>query len=48
MGITAPVDALLPVVGLHDAFVSTLDLPRVATPQAAVEWAMEQARQREV
>ncbi len=37
-----------PVVGLHDAFVSTLDLPRVATPQAAVEWAMEQARQREV
>ena len=37
-----------PVVGLHDAFVSTLDLPRVATPQAAVEWALEQARQREV
>ena len=37
-----------PVVGLHDAFVSTVELPRVATPQAAVEWALEQAREREV
>jgi hypothetical protein len=37
-----------PVVGLHDAFASTIDLPRVATPSAAVQWALEQARRREV
>src|SRR5437667_383479 len=32
-----------PVVGLHDAFTSAIDIPRVATPQAAVAWALEQA-----
>jgi len=37
-----------PVVGLHDAFMSTLEIPRVATPQAAVAWALEQAQDREV
>ncbi len=37
-----------PVVGLHDAFASTVDLPRVGTPQAAVEWALEHTREREV
>jgi len=37
-----------PVVGLHDAFASAIEIPRVATPQAAVEWALEQARRREV
>ena len=37
-----------PVVGLHDAFTSSIEIPRVATPQAAVEWALEQARRREV
>ena len=37
-----------PVVGLHDAFTSAIEIPRVATPQAAVEWALEQARRREV
>ncbi len=37
-----------PVVGLHDAFMSALDIPRVATPLAAVQWALEQAQRREV
>jgi uncharacterized protein (TIGR00725 family) len=37
-----------PVVGLHDAFMSTVDIPRVATPHAAVAWALEQAQDREV
>jgi predicted Rossmann-fold nucleotide-binding protein len=31
-----------PVVGLHDAFVAGIELPRVATPAAAVEWALHQ------
>jgi len=31
-----------PVVGLHDAFVSAVDMPRVTTPAQAVAWAMEQ------
>ncbi len=31
-----------PVVGLHDAFVSAVDIPRVTTPAQAVAWAMEQ------
>lgn len=37
-----------PVVGLHDAFTSTVEIPRVATPDRAVQWALEQARRREV
>ncbi len=37
-----------PVVGLHDAFTSTIEIPRVPTPQAAVDWAVEQAGRREV
>ncbi|HEU5261034.1 MAG TPA: TIGR00725 family protein [Gemmatimonadales bacterium] len=37
-----------PVVGLHDAFTSTVKIPRVATPDGAVQWALEQARRREV
>jgi len=37
-----------PVVGLHDAFTSAVDIPRVATPQAAAQWALEHARGREV
>src|SRR5438445_383661 len=37
-----------PVVGLHDAFTSAIDIPRVATPQAAVAWALEQAARPEV
>src|SRR3989442_1585089 len=37
-----------PVVGLHDAFSSAIEIPRVPTPQAAVEWAVEQAGRREV
>ena len=32
-----------PVVGLHDAFVSAADIPRVTTPAQAVQWALEQA-----
>lgn len=37
-----------PVVGLHDAFKSAIDIPRVSTPDAAVQWVLEQARGREV
>lgn len=33
-----------PVVGLHDAFAATLDIPRVDTPARAVAWALEQMR----
>src|SRR3989441_98388 len=36
-----------PVVGLHDAFTSAIEIPRVPTPQAAVAWALEQAGRRE-
>jgi len=32
-----------PVVGLHDAFTSAVEIPRVATPAQAVRWALEQA-----
>jgi len=32
-----------PVVGLHDAFASGIDIPRVSSPEAAVAWALEQA-----
>jgi uncharacterized protein (TIGR00725 family) len=35
-----------PVVGLHDAFPSAIEIPRVATPQAAVQWALERAARR--
>ena len=37
-----------PVVGLHDAFASGIDIPRVSSPEAAVAWALEQAAQPEV
>jgi uncharacterized protein (TIGR00725 family) len=33
-----------PVVGLHDAFASAVEIPRVETPRQAVSWALEQAR----
>lgn len=33
-----------PVVGLHDSFKSSVDIPRVEGPRAAVEWALEHAR----
>jgi len=33
-----------PIVGLHDAFPSVGDIPRVTTPQQAVRWALEHAR----
>jgi uncharacterized protein (TIGR00725 family) len=32
-----------PVVGLHDAFASGVEIPRVSTPEQAVAWALEQA-----
>jgi len=35
-----------PVVGLHDAFTSALDMPRVQRPEDAVRWALEQAQPR--
>src|SRR3989454_12769659 len=34
-----------PIVGLHDAFPSVVDMPRVTTPEQAVRWALEQARE---
>jgi uncharacterized protein (TIGR00725 family) len=37
-----------PVVGLHDAFPSAVEIPRVERPEAAVRWALEQARFQEV
>lgn len=37
-----------PVVGLHDAFTSAVEIPRVTRPDEAVRWALEQAEQREV
>ena len=37
-----------PVVGLHDAFAAAVEIPRVATPEQAVHWALEQARRGEV
>ena len=37
-----------PIVGLHDAFPSVADMPRVTTPEQAVRWALEQARERQV
>jgi uncharacterized protein (TIGR00725 family) len=33
-----------PVVGLHDSFRNAVDIPRVASAAAAVEWALERAR----
>ena len=32
-----------PIVGLHDAFASAVEIPRVGTPEQAVAWALEQA-----
>jgi uncharacterized protein (TIGR00725 family) len=37
-----------PVVGLHDSFTTAVDVARVERPEAAVNWALEQARRREV
>ena len=37
-----------PVVGLHDSFMPAVEIPRVAQPEQAVQWALEQARRREV
>ena len=37
-----------PIVGLHDAFPSVVDMPRVTTPEQAVRWALEQAREGQV
>jgi uncharacterized protein (TIGR00725 family) len=37
-----------PVVGLHDAFTVGVAIPRVATPAAAVQWALQQLPRREV
>jgi uncharacterized protein (TIGR00725 family) len=37
-----------PVVGLHDGFMPAVEIPRVAQPEQAVQWALEQARRREV
>ena len=33
-----------PVVGLHDSFRNGVDMPRVETAQAAVQWALERAQ----
>lgn len=33
-----------PVVGLHDSFRNAVDIPRVETAEAAVNWALERAR----
>jgi uncharacterized protein (TIGR00725 family) len=37
-----------PVVGLHDNFTPALEIVRVEQPEQAVQWALEQARRREV
>jgi uncharacterized protein (TIGR00725 family) len=37
-----------PVVGLHDAFTSAVEIHREARPEGAVRWALEQARRQEV
>ena len=37
-----------PIVGLHDAFPSVVDIPRVTTPEQAVRWALERAREGQV
>jgi uncharacterized protein (TIGR00725 family) len=37
-----------PVVGLHDAFTPAVEIVRVEQPEQAVQWALEQARRREV
>ncbi len=33
-----------PVVGLHDSFRNAVDIPRVDSAEAAVQWALERAR----
>ena len=33
-----------PAVGLHDSFRNAIELPRVETAEAAVDWALERAR----
>jgi uncharacterized protein (TIGR00725 family) len=37
-----------PVVGLHDSFTPAVQIARVEQPEQAVQWALEQARRREV
>ena len=37
-----------PVVGLHDSFRPAVEIVRVEQPEQAVQWALEQARRREV
>ncbi|MGH7529400.1 MAG: TIGR00725 family protein, partial [Gemmatimonadales bacterium] len=37
-----------PVVGLHDAFMNAVDIPRVGSPADAVRWALERAQGRVV
>lgn len=37
-----------PVVGLHDAFTSAVEIHREAKPEDAVRWALEQAGRQEV
>jgi len=37
-----------PIVGLHDAFPSVVDMPRVTTSEQAVRRALEQAREGQV
>ena len=37
-----------PVVGLHDSFRPAVEIARVEQPEQAVQWALEQARRREV
>lgn len=34
-----------PVVGLHDSFRNAVDIPRVASAEAAVTWALERAHE---
>src|SRR5256712_14225579 len=36
-----------PVVGLHDSFVPSVDIPRVERPEEAVRWALEPGRRGE-
>ncbi len=38
----------LTVLGLHDSFTPAVDIPRVERAEQAVQWALEQARRREV
>ncbi|PYO99826.1 MAG: TIGR00725 family protein [Gemmatimonadetes bacterium] len=37
-----------PVVGLHDSFMASVNIPRVERPEEAVRWALEQVGSAEV